>query len=317
MRSYLTKYPFVEKSFCPESADPYYWLINSAVNAICNSIRGITWKDVMKGLMKACVPLGTMPRFAHHALLLYFGFQPKTINCTFEDLENYIDLEEDKKYILYVKKCGYVSFKWDYDYRGFAVKGLGKPDYYSISSSSIVQKVYTYDILQMGTLPKAKHFKNIAEKVSPKNVLIQNANDTNNIVGDCAVRALASGGNISWGDAVNELARSNGYTSAIINERENIKKTLERLGFQQAERYKCWRVREICDIVMNERYKFHPARAVIFTYGHCVAIIPKLCGEYYEYYISDTWDSSSRKAFHVYIKTIEDEEDFPILPSYT
>ena len=123
---------------------------------------------------------------------------------------------------------------------------------------------------------------------------VHNENPNENLIGDCAVRAVAGVLEISWSEAVRKLAEVQDYTETIINASSNIEVLLRREGFQEFDAIKrngkVLTGREFCDII----HDMFQAGTRIFAYvgsSHVIAIL--VFNE--EYKIVDTWDSTNRK----------------------
>ena len=68
-----------------------------------------------------------------------------------------------------------------------------------------------------------------------KSLVAHNENPKDNLVGDCAVRALAGILEISWEEAALKLAEAGEYICTHINLTTNIEKCLANEGFEQHE----------------------------------------------------------------------------------
>lgn len=120
-----------------------------------------------------------------------------------------------------------------------------------------------------------------------------NENPTDNIVGDCAVRALAGALEITWEEAAWKLVKAGDLVCSHINTTTNIEKCLKKEGFEKhGPIYRNGRMlkgREFCALI----HDMFPAGTRIYAYpghSHAVAILV-FDGDYK---IVDTWDSTSR-----------------------
>ena len=129
----------------------------------------------------------------------------------------------------------------------------------------------------------------------------KNENPEGRLIGDCAVRALATLLECSWHDAIDILAQTSAYTDPCINSRTNINNTLKRLGFVHYSGIKVGRRfangKEICKI-FNDKY--HNGERIYAQVGkrHCAAVVPT---ETEGYKIRDTWDSTEREIIEYWV----------------
>lgn len=120
-----------------------------------------------------------------------------------------------------------------------------------------------------------------------------NENPTDNLVGDCAVRALAGVLEISWEEAAWKLAEAGDFICTHINETTNIEKCLEKEGFEKhGPIHKNGHIlngKEFCDLI----HDMFQAGTRLYAYpghSHAVAILV-FDGDYK---IVDTWDSTNK-----------------------
>lgn len=123
---------------------------------------------------------------------------------------------------------------------------------------------------------------------------VYNENPYDNLIGDCAVRAVAGVLDIPWEEAVRRLAAAQNYSVTVINQVSNIEAFLRKEGFQEFDAIKrngrILTGKEFCDII----HDMFQAGTRIFAYvgsSHVVAIL--VFDE--DYKIVDTWDSTNRK----------------------
>ncbi len=128
-----------------------------------------------------------------------------------------------------------------------------------------------------------------------------NENPNDNLIGDCAVRAVAGVLEISWTEAVKRLAAAQDYTGTVINSTRNIEALLRKEGFQEFDAIRrngrILTGKQFCDII----HDMFPAGTRIFAFvgsNHVVAILV-FDGDYK---IVDTWDSTGRKITRYWAK---------------
>ena len=124
-------------------------------------------------------------------------------------------------------------------------------------------------------------------------LVVCNENPGNNLIGDCAVRAVAGVLEISWEKAVCMLAEALNYTDTVVNSNESIEALLKKEGFQEFEAIrrngKMLTGKEFCDHI----HDMFQAGTRIFAYvgnDHAAAIL--VFDD--DYKIVDTWDSTDR-----------------------
>ena len=133
-----------------------------------------------------------------------------------------------------------------------------------------------------------------AQKVEDNEALhVYNENPGGNLIGDCAVRAVAGVLEISWEEAVRKLAAAQDYTEIVINTDRNIEALLQREGFQEfgpiRRSGKILTGKQFCDHI----HDMFQAGTRIFAYvgrNHAAAILVFD----HDYKIVDTWDSTDR-----------------------
>lgn len=134
-----------------------------------------------------------------------------------------------------------------------------------------------------------------------------NENPTDNLVGDCAVRALAGVLEISWEEAAWRLAKAGDFVCPHINRTTNIEKCLELEGFEKhGPMYKNGHIlngKEFCDLI----HDMFQAGTKLYAYpghSHAVAILV-FDGDYK---IVDTWDSTSKPIVGYWVKYPERQQ---------
>lgn len=120
-----------------------------------------------------------------------------------------------------------------------------------------------------------------------------NENPTDNIVGDCAVRALAGVLEISWEEAAWKLAAAGDFVCSCINLVTNIEKCLEKEGFEKHGPIKrdgrILTGKEFCDLIQD----MFQAGTRLYAYsGHHHAVAILVFDGHYK--IVDTWDSTGK-----------------------
>ena len=68
--------------------------------------------------------------------------------------------------------------------------------------------------------------------------MVNNENPEDNLIGDCAVRAVAGVLQIPWVEAVRKLAAAQDYTETVINRKQNIVALLKKENFQELGAYR-------------------------------------------------------------------------------
>lgn len=145
--------------------------------------------------------------------------------------------------------------------------------------------------------------KEITAKDS-ESLVVFNENPTDNLVGDCAVRALAGVLEITWEEAAWKLAEAGDFVIMPINSYKNIEKCLEKEGFEKfGPIRKNGRIisgKEFCDHI----HDMFQAGTRIYAFPgkrHAVAILVFDN----EYKIVDTWDSTGKPIMGYWAKYTE------------
>jgi hypothetical protein len=124
-------------------------------------------------------------------------------------------------------------------------------------------------------------------------LVVYNENPNGNLIGDCAVRAVAGVLEISWEEAVRRLAAAQDYKATAINTDDNIDALLKKEGFQEFQAIRrngrILTGKQFCDLIHD---MFQPGTRIFGYVGntHVVAILV-FDGDYK---IVDTWDSTNR-----------------------
>ena len=121
-----------------------------------------------------------------------------------------------------------------------------------------------------------------------------------NCIGDCVVRAYCSFFEVGWNEALEMIARANGYNSTVINSRYTDRYLLAEKGIQSHEQIrvngKVLTGAELC--IYAERHFFRGERLLVEDHScpHVFAIVPVEKDGTFRYLVTDTWDSSRDKA---------------------
>ena len=142
---------------------------------------------------------------------------------------------------------------------------------------------------------------------SHETLIAFNENPTDNIVGDCAVRALAGVLGISWEEAAWKLVEAGDYVCTHINSQRNIEKCLAKEGFEQhgpiIRNGRILNGKQFCELIHD---MFQPgARLYAFPGHHHAVAILVFDGDYK---IVDTWDSTSHPITGYWVKYPERRE---------
>lgn len=134
-----------------------------------------------------------------------------------------------------------------------------------------------------------------------------NENPTDNLVGDCAVRALAGVLEITWEEAAWKLAEAGDFVCPHINRKTNIEKCLEKEGFEEhGPMYKNGHIlngKEFCDLI-HDMFQTGTRLYAYPGHSHAVAILV-FDGDYK---IVDTWDSTNRPIIGYWVKYPEQQQ---------
>lgn len=124
-------------------------------------------------------------------------------------------------------------------------------------------------------------------------LVVYNENPEDNLIGDCAVRAIAGCLQIPWAEAVRKLVQAQDYKETVINSHRNIKVLLEKEGFQEfgpiVRNGKTLNGKQFCALI-NDMFEEGTRLVALSGRTHMVAILVYSS----EYKIVDTWDSTDR-----------------------
>ena len=130
-------------------------------------------------------------------------------------------------------------------------------------------------------------------------------NPRNNCIGDCVIRAYSAVFDVSWDEALDMVAKSNEYVTAILNSRQTYRYLTGEYGFEAHERLTRGSVgldgMEFC-ARMDAMYRHGERIYAMVGSHHVVGVVPVDTPEGKRYAIQDTWDSSREKigAYFVY-----------------
>ena len=277
--------------------------IESVLHSICR-VDNITWKEAFRRLIHCAAECGTMPQDRHsiRCLLKESGFFIQAGSyanrpvidiiheCSglFNDGEQVIvNLFDSPNHGIYmpivpVRVGNEVHYELQY------------PKNFSDQKAREVW-IRWKDHQDHSIAPRRKTGR-IAKKkeMSAKDsgsLVAFNENPTDNLVGDCAVRALAGVLEISWEEAALKLAEAGDFVCPYINSTTNIEKCLENEGFEKfGPIRKDGRIisgKEFCGLI----HDMFQAGTRIYAFPgkhHAVAILVFDN----EYKIVDTWDST-------------------------
>lgn len=293
--------------------------VESALHSICCE-DDISWKEAFRRLIHSSAQQGTMPQDRHsiRAMLSESGFflqagsyadRPvadiiKECNERFSDGEqvivNLLDSPDHGQYmpIIPVRTNGIPHYELQF------------PTDCQDSKASEVWIRWT-DRQDHSIVPRRKTGRTAKKKeMSAKDcdtLVAFNENPTDNLVGDCAVRALAVVLEISWEEAAWKLAEAGDFVCPTINRKTNIEKCLENEGFEKhGPLYKNGHIlsgKEFCDII----HDMFQAGTRLYAYpghGHAVAILV-FDGDYK---IVDTWDSTFKPIIGYWAKYPERQQ---------
>lgn len=280
--------------------------VGSALHSVC-AAKGCTWKEAYSSLIEASGELGLMPqdRKTIRAMLGKQGFYlqagayaNRSVNSIIHECNHnfhagevvIVNLSHSVAYgnyipIVPVMREGRIRYMLQYPI-----------DLRRLSATEIW--IAWKDGQDHSIMPRRKSTRTAAVRKNTTQdneaLYVHNENPNENLIGDCAVRAVAGVLEISWSEAVRKLAEAQDFTETIINTSSNIEALLRKKGFQEFDAIKrngkVLTGKEFCDII----HDMFQAGTRIFAYvgsSHVVAIL--VFNE--EYKIVDTWDSTNRK----------------------
>ncbi len=141
-------------------------------------------------------------------------------------------------------------------------------------------------------------------------------NPRGNSIGDCVIRAYAAVFNVTWDEALEMVARANGYLTTILNSLLTDRYLVSEHGFAFHEppdlHGEPLTGREFCGFLTR---KYHGGERVFAEMGtrHVVGIVPVDTAGGPRYAIMDSWDSSREKIgrYFVYTPVKEQGEEAP------
>lgn len=280
--------------------------VGSVLHAVC-AAKGFSWKETYECLIEASGEIGLMPQYRktirkmleNQDFFLQAGaYANRSVNSIIEECnQNFHDGE-----VVILNVSNSVTY------------GCYIPLVPVVQDGNVRYVLqYPIDLLHLmatevwiawkdgqdhSIMPRRKITKtaSIRENKTEENeaLYVYNENPNDNLIGDCAVRAIAGVLEISWGEAVRRLAAAQDYTATVINQTSNIEALLRKEGFQEFDAIKrngrILTGKEFCDII----HDMFQAGTRIFAYvgsSHVVAIL--VFDD--EYKIVDTWDSTDRK----------------------
>jgi hypothetical protein len=288
------------------SGRPHLDQMGSALESVA-SAEGISWEESYEKLISTCGKLGLMPqdRRTIAAMIEGFGYFRQHSSLAGKKMEEFLEWCDGK---FHDGEKLIVNISNSYTSRRFApiipVERDGEVRYTLVYPRNELSEVI-FEVW-IAWKDKADHsekeYRKRQSKVSKRENHTQenealhvfNENPNDNLIGDCAVRAVAGVLEISWEEAVRRLAKAQDYKVTVINTEENINALLEKEGFQQFGPITRDGViltgKGFCDII----HDMFQAGTRIFAYvgnSHVVAILV-FDGDYK---IVDTWDSTDRR----------------------
>lgn len=293
--------------------------VDSVLHSICCTDH-ISWKEAFRRLIHSSALQGTMPHDRHsiRAMLSESGFflqagayanRPvlsiiQECNERFHDDEqvivNLLDSPNHGRYmpVIPVRTNGIAHYELQYpsnyqDYRAYEVWIRWK------------------DRQDHSIAPRRKSGKTAKKKEmtaqNHETLVAFNENPTDNLVGDCAVRALAGVLEISWEEAAWKLVEAGDYVCTHINENDNIEKCLAKEGFEKhgplIKNGRTLNGKQFCELI----HDMFQAGTRLYAYPghhHAVAILV-FDGDYK---IVDTWDSTSKPITGYWVKYPERQQ---------
>lgn len=274
----------------------------TALNSVA-IVTGMDWQSLVRLLVEQAHFRCNLPTYKTCItdMLRASGFKP--ISSYRSVLETVAKLNfrlfEEKSYIVHLRGGGYYALVPGDERISYVFKGC------KLSTTErdrrAVDELWEYiPGSDNRTGIRRKPTRKASSKDSPS-LDKQNENPEGRLIGDCAVRALATLLECSWHDAVDILAQTSDYTDPCINSRRNINNTLKRLGFKHFSGIKIGRRyangTELCKL-LGDRY--HNGERIYAQVGkrHCAAIVPS---EADGYKIRDTWDSTEREIIEYWV----------------
>lgn len=293
--------------------------VESVLHSICCA-DNISWKEAFRKLIHSCARQGTMPDDRHSIrdMLSECGFflqagsyanRPvidiiQECNEIFHNGEQVIvNLSDSPSYGLYmpilpVKNNGVLHYELQFplDWQ----KDVGSEVWIRWADRQ------NHSIAPRKNTTRTAKKKEISAKDSDA-LFVFNENPTDNLVGDCAVRAIAGVLEITWEEAAWKLVEAGNYVCTCINLTTNIEECLKKEGFEKhGPIYRNGHMlngREFCELI----HDMFPSGTKIYAHpghSHAVAILV-FEGDYK---IVDTWDSTSRPIVNYWAKYPEQKQ---------
>ena len=280
--------------------------VGSVLHSVC-ATKGCTWVNAYEKLIDASGELGLMPQDRktiqkmlgdHGFFLQSSSFAKRTVRELIEECDQIFHDGE----VLILKLAGSVKYGC---YVPLVPFGRGAHASYRLhfpsnQLGSMVTEVWIAwgDGQDHSIKPRRKR-RTTAKTAAKENktvdneaLVVFNENPNDNLIGDCAVRAVAGVFEISWKEAVRKLAAAQDYTATVINQTNNIAALLRKEGFQEFDAIRrngrILTGKQFCDII----HDMFQAGTRIYAYvdhNHAVAIL--VFDE--DYKIVDTWDSTN------------------------
>ena len=297
--------PFILKVHNP-TGHPELDQLGTALESV-STVEGISWEESYEILISTCGKLGLMPhdRRSVEAMIEgcgYFHQHSSFAGKTVEEFIKWCDgkFHDGEKLIVNIANNAIT--------RHFApivpVESGGKVRYTLVYPRNVM----SYGIFEVWIAwkDKADHSekeyrkrqitssKKVNDTQENEALHVFNENPNDNLIGDCAVRAVAGVLEISWEEAVRRLVRAQDYKVTLINTEKNINALLEKEGFQKFGPIRRDGViltgKGFCDIIHD---MFQAGTRILAYVGnnHAVAILV-FDGDYK---IVDTWDSTNRR----------------------
>lgn len=280
--------------------------VGSVLHSLCVT-KGCTWKESYESLMKASGQLGLMPQYRKTIRLMLgnHGFFLQAGAYANRSVKNII---EECNQIFHDGEVVILNVSSSITYGSYLplvpVELDGNTKYILQYPINLLHRTATEvwiswkDGQDHSIMPRRKSTRkaSVHENATKENetLYVYNENPSDNLIGDCAVRAVAGVLEVSWAEAVRKLAEAQDYTATVINSTSNIEALLRKEGFQEFDAIKrngkLLTGKEFCNII----HDMFQAGTRIFAYvgnSHVVAIL--VFND--DYKIVDTWDSTDRK----------------------
>ncbi|MCR5141880.1 MAG: hypothetical protein K6C68_05045 [Ruminococcus sp.] len=279
--------------------------VESVLHSICCA-DDISWKEAFRRLIHSSAQQGTMPHDRHsiRGMLSESGFYLQAGSYA------------ERPVIEIIKECN----ERFHDGEQVIVNLLNSPNHgqyvpiipvrtngilhYELQFPSDCQKSWAYEVWirwkdrqDHSIAPRRKTGRKAQKKeMSARDseaLIAFNENPTDNLVGDCAVRALAGVLEITWEEAALKLAEAGDFVCPHINLSTNIEKCLAKEGFEKhGSIHRNGHIlngKEFCDLI----HDMFQAGTRLYGYpGHTHAVAILVFDG--DYKIVDTWDSTNK-----------------------